>query len=46
MEKGQFADIAILEETPVRRFLWINRNQILIEILDRNNPKGGFSLEL
>jgi hypothetical protein len=24
----------------------INRNQILIEILDRNNPKGGFSLAL
>jgi hypothetical protein len=48
MEKSQFADIAILDVTPVRRLkpIAINRNQILIEILDRNSPKEGFSLAL
>jgi hypothetical protein len=46
MEKNQFVDIAILDETPVRRLkhIAINRNQILVEILDRNSAKGGFSL--
>jgi hypothetical protein len=48
MEKSQFADIAILDVTPVRRLkhIAIKRNQNLIEILDRNGPKGGFSLSL
>jgi hypothetical protein len=48
MEKSQFADIAILDVTPVRRLkpITINRNQILIEILDRNSPKEGFRLAL
>jgi len=46
MEKNQFVDIAILDETPVIRLkhIAINRNQILVEILDRNSAKGGFSL--
>jgi hypothetical protein len=44
MEKNQFVDIAILVETPVRmmKHIGISRNQIL----DRNDPKGGFSLSL
>jgi hypothetical protein len=48
MEKSQFADIAILDVTPIRRLksIAINRNQILIEILDRNSSKEGFSLAL
>jgi hypothetical protein len=48
MEKSQFVDIAILDETPVRRskHIAINRNQILVEILDRKCAKGGFSLTL
>jgi hypothetical protein len=48
MEKSQFVNIAILDETPVRRLkhIAINRNQILIEILDRTSPKEGFSLAL
>jgi hypothetical protein len=48
MEKSQFADIAILDVTPVRRLkpIAINRNQILIEISDRNSPKEGFRLAL
>jgi hypothetical protein len=48
MEKSQFVDIAILDETLVRRFkhIAINRNQILVEILDRKCAKGGFSLTL
>jgi hypothetical protein len=48
MEKIQFVDIAILDETPVRRLkhIAINRNQILVKILDRNGPKGGFSFSL
>jgi hypothetical protein len=48
MEKNQFVDIAILDETPARRLkhIAINRNQILVEILDRNSAKGGFSLAL
>lgn len=45
MEKSQFVDIAILDETLVRRLnrIVINRNQILVEILDRKCAKGGFS---
>ena len=48
MEKSQFVDITILDETPVRRLkhIAIDRNQILVEILDRNSPEGGFSLTL
>jgi hypothetical protein len=48
MEKSQFVDIAILDETPVRRLkhIAINRNQILVEILDRKYAKGGFCLSL
>jgi hypothetical protein len=48
MEKSQFVDIAILDETPVRRLkhIAINRNQILVKILDRKCAKGGFSLTL
>jgi hypothetical protein len=46
MEKSQFVDIAILDEIPVRRLkhIAINRNQILVEILDRECTTGGFSL--
>jgi hypothetical protein len=45
MEKSQFVDIAMLNETPVRRLkhIAINKNQILVEILDRRCAKGGFS---
>jgi hypothetical protein len=48
MEKNQFVDIAILDETPVSRLkhIAINRNQTLVEILDRNSVMGGFSLAL
>jgi hypothetical protein len=48
MGKSQFVDIAMLDETPVRRLKHtaINRNQILVEILDRKCAKGGFSLSL
>ena len=37
-----------LDKTPVRRLkhIAINRNQILVEILDRKCAKGGFSLTL
>jgi hypothetical protein len=45
MEKSQFVDIAILDETPVRRskYTAINRNQILVEILDRKCVKWGLA---
>jgi hypothetical protein len=45
MEKSQFVDIAILDETPVRRLkhIAINRNQILVEILDRKCVKWGLA---
>jgi hypothetical protein len=39
---------AILDEIQGRRLklITINRNQTLVEILDRNNSKGRFSLAL
>jgi hypothetical protein len=45
MGKSQFVDIAILDETPVRRskHTAINRNQILVEILDRKCVKWGLA---
>jgi hypothetical protein len=47
MEEYRFVD-AILDETPGRRLMLItiNRNQTLVEILNRNSSKGGFSLAL
>ncbi|MDQ3838385.1 MAG: hypothetical protein M3297_03860 [Thermoproteota archaeon] len=48
MEKNQFVDLAILDEILVSgmKHIGINRNQVLVEILDRNSAKGGFSLAL
>ena len=48
MGKNQFVDIAILDETPVRRLkhITINRNQILVEILDRKCVKWGLAFSL